>query len=159
MVLFLRAVEDAKGDSSSMTGLDVTALLSADAGLWGVFLSSFLAATLLPGGSELVLLGFAHLHPAESLTALVLATLGNTAGGMTSWALGYRLPQHRVLPHQAILQHWGSPALLLAWVPLIGDALCVAAGWLRLHWLPCCVFMALGKLGRYALLLSLQHAL
>ena len=41
------------------------------------------------------------------------------------------------------------PALLLAWAPLIGDALCVAAGWLRLHWLPCCLFMALGKLGRY----------
>lgn len=140
-----------------MTGLDVTALLSAEAGLWGVFLSSFLAATLLPGGSELVLLGFAHLHPAETLPALALATVGNTAGGMTSWALGKKLPRHRPLPHQDTLQRWGSPALLLAWVPLAGDAFCVAAGWLRLHWLPCCVFMALGKLGRYTLLLALAH--
>ena len=39
--------------------------------------------------------------------------------------------------------------LLLAWAPLIGDALCVAAGWLRLHWLPCCLFMAIGKFVRY----------
>jgi len=44
---------------------------------------------------------------------------------------------------------WGSPVLLLAWTPLIGDALCVAAGWLRLHWLPCCAFMAVGKFARY----------
>ena len=38
---------------------------------------------------------------------------------------------------------------MLAWAPLIGDALCVAAGWLRLHWLPCCLFMAIGKFARY----------
>ena len=46
-------------------------------------------------------------------------------------------------------QHSNTLALLLAWAPIIGDALCLAAGWLRLHWLPCCLFMAIGKLARY----------
>jgi membrane protein YqaA with SNARE-associated domain len=71
---------------------------------------------------------------------------------MTSWWCGRVLPRwQRVehLPHKDKLQRWGSPLLLLAWLPLIGDALCVAAGWLRLHWLPCCAFIATGKLGRY----------
>jgi membrane protein YqaA with SNARE-associated domain len=56
------------------------------------------------------------------------------------------------LPHQDKMLRWGSPALLLSWLPLVGDALCVAAGWLRLHWLPCCLFMAIGKLARYWLI-------
>ena len=47
------------------------------------------------------------------------------------------------------LTRWGSPLLLLSWVPFVGDLLCVAAGWLRLHWLPCGLFMALGKFVRY----------
>ena len=60
-------------------------------GLWGLFLSAFLASTLLPGGSEAVVagLGLAGPHPAWQL--LTIATLGNTLGGMTSWALGFCL--------------------------------------------------------------------
>ena len=82
--------------------------VTAESGLWGLLLASFLSATVLPGGSEALLWGFLKLHPGEF-----------------------------------------GPALLLAWAPLIGDALCVAAGWLRLHWLPCCLFMAIGKFVRY----------
>ena len=126
--------------------------LSAEAGLWGLFAGSFLSATLLPGGSEALLFAFLRLHPEERDAALLLATLGNTAGGMTSWACGRFLPRWQRLenlPHKDKLERWGSPVLLLAWAPLIGDALCVAAGWLRLHWLPCCAFMAAGKAARY----------
>jgi membrane protein YqaA with SNARE-associated domain len=126
--------------------------VTAESGLWGLLLASFLSATLLPGGSEALLWGFLQLHPGEQVAALALATAGNTAGGMTSWWCGRVLPRwQRVehLPHKEKLQRWGSPLLLLAWVPLIGDALCVVAGWLRLHWLPCCTFMATGKAARY----------
>ncbi len=97
-------------------------------------------------------MGFLRQHPAEYGPALALATLGNTAGGMTSWWCGRFLPRWQKLenlPQRDKLERWGSPALLLAWAPLIGDALCLAAGWLRLHWLPCCLFMAIGKLARY----------
>ena len=126
--------------------------ISADAGLWGMFVASFLSATLLPGGSEVVLFALVKLHPETLWPALMLATLGNTLGGMTSYACGRWLPHWQKFDDwrwHARLQRWGSPLLLLSWVPLIGDALCVAAGWLRLHWLPCCAFMAIGKLVRY----------
>ena len=126
--------------------------VTAESGLWGLLAASFLSATVLPGGSEALLWGFLKLHPEEYGSALLLTTLGNTAGGMTSWWCGYALPRWQkleALPGKQHLERWGSPALLLAWAPLIGDALCLAAGWLRLHWLPCCLFMAIGKLGRY----------
>ena len=125
---------------------------SAEAGLWGMFVSSFLSATLLPGGSEVVLFALLKRHPDELWPALWLATLGNTLGGMTSYACGRWLPQWQKfesLPGRQRVQRWGSPILLLAWVPLIGDALCVAAGWLRVNWLGCALFMALGKAARY----------
>ena len=129
--------------------------VTAESGLWGLLAASFLSATILPGGSEALLWGFLRLHPGEQWTALALATLGNTAGGMTSWWCGRVLPKWQRLesiPHKDKVERWGSPVLLLAWAPLIGDALCAAAGWLRLHWLPCLLWMALGKGARYAVL-------
>ena len=50
----------------------------------------------------------------------------------------------------SLLQRWGSVALLLSWVPVIGDALCAAAGVLRLNWAACLLWMAVGKGLRYA---------
>jgi len=126
--------------------------VTAEQGLAGLFFASFLASTLLPGGSEAALWGFLQLHPDALWPALGLATLGNTLGGLTSWLCGRFLPrwQHlEDLPQRETLVRWGSPVLLLSWAPLIGDALCVAAGWLRLHWLNCTLFMALGKFVRY----------
>jgi membrane protein YqaA with SNARE-associated domain len=123
--------------------------VSETAGLWALFTSSFLAATLLPGGSEAVLYGFLTLHPAERWPALAVATAGNTLGGMSSYLLGRIIPPKKGLPGLPAVRKYGSPALLLSWVPFIGDPLCVAAGWLRLNpWL-CATFMAVGKLARY----------
>lgn len=128
--------------------------VTAEQGLWGIFLSSFISATVLPGGSELLLFGFLKLHPEQFWPALGFATLGNTLGGMSTYACGRFLPRWQRLenlPHKEQLERWGSGALILSWVPLIGDALCLAAGWLKLHWLPCLLFMALGKSLRYGL--------
>lgn len=117
--------------------------------LWALFTSSFLAATLLPGGSEAVLFGVLKLHPGQFWTALAVATLGNTLGGMSSYLIGRIIPQTKPLKGLATLQKYGSATLLLAWVPVIGDPLCVAAGWLRLNpWLSA-LFIAIGKFVRY----------
>lgn len=126
--------------------------ISAEAGLWGLLASSFLAATLLPGGSEAVLFGVLKLHPGLLWPALLIATVGNTLGGMTSYACGRWLPRWQkldVLTQRERVRAWGAPILLLAWTPIVGDALCVAAGWLRLSVGPCTAFMAIGKLARY----------
>ena len=122
-------------------------------GLLGLFISSFVSATLLPGSSEAVLFAVLRLHPDQMAAALSLATLGNTLGGMTTWWMVRLLPQHaleRFSPRQQrLVRHWGSTALLLSWAPLIGDGLCALAGWLRLPALPCLLWMALGKGLRY----------
>ena len=122
--------------------------------LWGLFLSSLLGATLLPGGSELVLIGVLSLHPELFWPALAIGTIGNTLGGMITFGMGWLLPQKNFYQKQQIkhiekLRHYGSPALLLAWAPIIGDALCLAAGWLRLNPLHATLFMATGKFARY----------
>lgn len=128
--------------------------VTAAEGLGGLFLASFLASTILPGGSEALLWGFLRLHPDQVAAALTLATIGNTAGGMFTWWCGRFLPKWRKLedlPQRARVARWGSPVLLLSWMPVVGDAFCLAAGWLRLHWAPCCLFMALGKFARYGI--------
>jgi membrane protein YqaA with SNARE-associated domain len=130
--------------------------LTAETGLAGLFLASFLSATLLPGGSEAVLFALIMLHPEQTAAALVLATLGNTMGGMTTYGMARLLPGKVGAGDTATkrldaLRRHGTPLLILAWAPIIGDALCAAAGWLRLPWLPCALWMAAGKAARYAL--------
>lgn len=122
---------------------------------WGLFLSSFLAATLLPGGSEIALLAYLNHLPQQVWPALLLTTLGNTLGGLSSYLLGRLIPErttHLTPRAHTLLNRYGSPVLLLAWVPLIGDALCVVAGAVRLPLLPVTLYMALGKAARYFVL-------
>ena len=123
--------------------------MSDTASLLSLFFGSFFAATLLPGGSEAVLIGVLKGYPETLWPALLIATAGNTLGGMVTFGMGWLLPQTQQLKHVEKLRHYGTPALLLAWVPLIGDALCLAAGWLRLNWWQAALFMALGKFARY----------
>ena len=133
--------------------------MSHDASLWTLFAASFLAATLLPGGSEAALFAVLKGHPALLVPALAVATLGNTLGGITSYLIGRFVPRldsppgSRIARWQTRAGAWaerhGAPVLFLAWVPFIGDPLCVAAGLLRMHWLPVTLYMALGKLARY----------
>ena len=129
--------------------------MDASTSLWALFTSSFLAATLLPGGSEAVLYGVLGLHPAEKWNALAVATVGNTLGGLTSYAIGRLIPKTKPLRGLATIERYGSPALLLSWVPIIGDPLCVAAGWLRMNAWLAALFIALGKFGRYAVIAAL----
>lgn len=130
-------------------------LSAPGAALAGLFLSSFLAATLLPGGSELALYALIRTYPEALWQGLALATVGNTMGSMSTWWMAKHLPGKmldRLSPrHLAQLRRWGPIILLMAWSPLVGDALCVAAGWLRLAALPCLFWIGLGKGLRYGL--------
>ena len=127
--------------------------ISPQNGLGALFAASFIASTIIPLSSEAVLFGFLKLYPAEIVPALALATLGNTLGGLTSYAIGRLLPariQTKLDPRAiARLRRYGSPLAFFAWLPIIGDALCIAAGWLRLNWLSVTAFMAAGRLIRY----------
>jgi len=126
--------------------------MTESASLLSLFISSFLAATLLPGGSEVVLVSVLKRYPEIFWSALLLGTLGNTLGGMVSFGMGRLLPQTHKLKHVEKIQRYGTPTLLLAWVPLLGDALCLAAGWLRLNPWHAALFMAIGKFARYGVI-------
>ncbi len=127
--------------------------ISEGGGLAGVFGASFLASTIVPLSSEAVLFAFLKLYPDQSAMALALATLGNTLGGLTSYAIGRLLPARAQKRIDARLldklRRYGSPLMFFAWLPVVGDALCIAAGWLRLNWIAVTAFMAAGRLLRY----------
>ncbi len=135
-----------RADAGRICGLQLNGV--ADLGV--LFLSSFLAATLLPGGSELVFAGLLLSGAATLWPALAVATLGNTLGGLSSYLLGRLAPEKRA-DDRALkwMKRRGAPVLLLSWVPLIGDALCVAAGWLRVNAWWAALFIATGKFARY----------
>jgi membrane protein YqaA with SNARE-associated domain len=133
-----------------------------DVSLWGLFLSAFVSSTLFPGGSEVVLGVLAANPDNDPWLLLAIASLGNTLGALTTWLLGYLLARRFPLDgrlssnrQRAItrLRRWGSPALLLSWLPVVGDPLCFAAGFLRLPFLSSLAFIALGKSLRYAMIL------
>lgn len=125
---------------------------TADASLWSLLAGSFIAATLVPVSSEVMLYAVLRLHPDLLWPALAVATLGNTAGGMVSYAMGRFIPHRQEIRHERWLRRHGEPVLLLAWTPVVGDALCVAAGWLRLNAWHCLGWMALGKAMRYCVI-------
>jgi membrane protein YqaA with SNARE-associated domain len=73
---------------------------------------------------------------------------------MTSYLLGQFFPR-KELPQLELVRKHGAPALLFAWLPLVGDAFCVAAGWLRVNWLAALGCMAAGRLVRYLVIAAL----
>ena len=123
--------------------------LSQDASLWTLAAVSFLASTLLPLGSEAVLFAVLRLHPDASTAALAVATIFNTAGGMTTYGIGRYLARRKPLQHVELMRRWGSPLLLFAWLPIVGDGLVLAAGWLQANWLAAALFQAAGRYARY----------
>lgn len=128
--------------------------------LGAVFVVSFISATLLPMGSEPVVFGLVQLNPTLFWPVVLVATVGNTLGGAVTWWMGLGAHQladrlgHSRLHARALnwLQRLGPKACLLAWLPLVGDPLCAVAGWLKLPFWPCLVYMALGKFTRYVLM-------
>ena len=127
-------------------------------GLSSIFVVCLLSATLLPVGSEAAVYGFLRLNPAMFWPAVLVATAGNTLGGIITWWMGYgaeKAYEHHAhhKPHEARVLVWlkrfGARTCLLSWLPFVGDPLCAVAGWLRLPFWPCVMYMAIGKFGRY----------
>ena len=124
-------------------------LFSPEASLGSLLLAAFLAATLIPLSSEAALFAVLKMHEHLLWPAIGVATLGNTLGGFTSYLIGRLIGRKKPLRHVERVQRYGAPILLLAWLPLVGDALCVAAGWLRLNWIAVALWQGIGRFARY----------
>jgi len=129
---------------------------------WTLFVSAFLSATLLPGSSEALLL--LRLGDGVDPVSLVLcATAGNLLGSLLTYAMGrggnvllhrrwLRIDETQVQRAEQWFGRWGLPTLLLAWLPVVGDPLCLLAGILRVPPVWFVLLVGIGKFARYAAL-------
>lgn len=128
-------------------------------GYFGMFIAAFLAASVLPLSSEVVL-AILLLNRHDPILTVAVATAGNVSGSVVNYALGLwgsvpfmgkvlRMSPEQMARAERRFRKYGTISLLFAWVPVIGDPLTVAAGALRVNiWL----FLGLvtvGKLLRY----------
>jgi membrane protein YqaA with SNARE-associated domain len=131
----------------------------------GLFAAAFLAATIFPFQSELVLVGLLLSGDLSWPVLLAVATLGNVLGSVVNWGIGLFLLHFRdrrwfpVTPQsyarmEGWYGRWGVWSLLFAWLPVVGDPLTVVAGALRVNLGLFVVLVTLGKLGRYAALVA-----
>jgi membrane protein YqaA with SNARE-associated domain len=125
-----------------------------------LFLSGFLSATLLPGGSEAALVAALKFSQYPTLYLVSIATLGNTLGGFVNYWMGLWLPNRTHFnsgSQRSIewLHKYGYWTLLFSWFPVIGDVLCLAAGWLRMKWMPSFICIFIGKAIRYSILTAI----
>ncbi|MFG6432493.1 YqaA family protein [Roseateles sp. LYH14W] len=136
----------------------LAALALPQVGLVAVFVVAFISATLLPMGSEPAVFLVVKADPGMFWPAILVATVGNTLGGVVSWWMGYgaeravEAVKHREPSHSRAtrwLQRFGPKACLLSWLPIVGDPLCAVAGWLKMPFWPCVGYMAVGKFLRF----------
>ena len=130
-------------------------------GLPALFLISFLAATLLPLGSEWLLAALI-VGGTDPVSAVAVATVGNVLGALTTWGIGLlggpwligrvlRISAADQQKAEALYHRWGLWSLLLAWAPVIGDPLCLIGGLFRVRLLPFTALVFIGKSVRYTL--------
>ncbi|MDJ0739456.1 MAG: YqaA family protein [Gammaproteobacteria bacterium] len=133
---------------------------------WTLFFSALLSATLLPGSSEALLLLRLH-EGGDPLRLVLVATAGNLAGSLLTYGIGLggnrvlhrarwlRISERDLARAESAFARWGRPSLLLAWLPVVGDPLCLLAGLLRVHWAWFLVLVGAGKLARYTVIAAL----
>lgn len=130
-------------------------------GLLGLFIGSFLAATVVPFSSDALLVGMLMAGVAP-LPCLVWATLGNWLGGLTSFAIGwagrwewierwFRVNRETLERQRTRIERWGAWLALLTWLPIVGDVFAIALGFYRCPPIKSALFMLLGKSLRFAL--------
>lgn len=128
-------------------------------GYLGLFLASFLAATILPFSSE-VLVALMLTGPYSVAGVIFSATMGNWLGGLSSYGLGYlakwnwiekylRVSKEKVFSFRQRIERYGALLAFLCWLPFIGDVLAVALGVFRTSWQKVFFWMLLGKFLRY----------
>ena len=133
------------------------------AACWLLFGSAFLSATLLPGSSEAVLLGLLASGTGQPALLVTAASLGNIAGATVNWGMGryfllfkdrswFPIKDVTNARAQAWFARYGIWSLLLSWVPIVGDPLTLVAGIMPVPIGRFLIFVAVGKVLRYALI-------
>ena len=128
-------------------------------GYLGLFIASFLGATIIPFSSELVL-SLLIIKGYDFNLSLLVATTGNWLGGLSSYFLGrlgkwstlekyFRLKKEKIVKFKINIDKWGSLLAFFCWLPIIGDPIAVGLGFFRTNYLLVALWMFVGKLIRY----------
>ncbi len=136
-------------------------------GLIGLFAGSFLAATVVPFSSEILLTGVL-IAGVGKFEAFIAATTGNWLGGLTSYYVGYlgkweyierwfRVKEETLLKQRSRIEKYGSLIALVTWLPIIGDVLAIGLGFYRISFVRSAVFMLIGRALRFATWISLYY--
>ena len=135
-------------------------------GLLGLFLATFLAATILPFSSEAILLFFLS-KGIDPLVCLTIATLGNSLGGLTNYFLGrlgnplwltyIGVKHEKIINREKWVLQYGSFLAFFSWLPFVGDPLLVVLGYFRSKFTPTIIWMVIGKLLRYFVLFLVYY--
>jgi membrane protein YqaA with SNARE-associated domain len=128
-------------------------------GVWGLFLGSFLAATVVPLYSDALYLGvlYAGCNP---ISCLIAATLGNWLGGLTSYGIGWvgrwewierwlHVKREKLERQRSRIDRWGIWLAFFAWLPFVDDLFAIALGFYRISPIKCALLMLLGKFLRF----------
>ena len=129
-----------------------------------LLLISFLAATILPLSSELVLTTMLLTDTFDKYLLLIIASFGNIFGSSINWYLGKKIlifkdkkwfpaSESQIAKSEIYFKKYGIWSLLLAWVPIIGDPLTVIAGILRVKFLTFLTLVSVSKVSRYIFLI------
>lgn len=132
-------------------------------GLFALFIGCLLSATIIPFSSEAILTS-AILLKYNKLACVIVATLGNTCGGMISYLLGYwfkwqwlekyfHVKKEKIEYIHEKIAPYGIYAGFFTWLPFIGDIIAIAMGFIRVNPYLSCLFMLIGKLLRYIVLI------
>lgn len=139
--------------------MDVLVDILVTYGLPGMFVSAFLAGSILPFSSELVMAGL-QLAGADPWGLVVWGTLGNTLGGLLNYGIGRlgreewitryaKVSPERLERGRRWVHRYGAWAGLLSWLPVVGELITVAMGYLRVNWATSLLAILVGKGLRY----------
>ena len=128
---------------------------------WLLFSSAFISATLFPGGSEVLFLYYLKQGISIKWGLFLAAAIGNSLGGIVTYLLGYFInigQKKTALKYPktlAFCRKWGNMALFFSWLPIIGDVICLFAGWLKLPKKTAFINIVIAKSLRYLFIMSL----
>jgi membrane protein YqaA with SNARE-associated domain len=128
-------------------------------GYLGLFIASFLGATIIPFSSEVVF-SLLIINGYDIKASLLIATIGNWLGGLSSYFLGrlgkwetlekyFKLKKEKIYKFKTKIDKWGSLLAFFCWLPIIGDPIAVSLGFFRTNYILVAVWMFIGKILRY----------
>ena len=129
---------------------------------WSLFLSALISSTLMPGGSEALLL-YRLYEGGDAIALVLIATVGNVLGSMITYAMGrigneavhkkwLQMDEAKVARAEGWFAKYGQASLLFTWLPVVGDPLCLVAGLLRSPLIWFVLLVTIGKAARYIML-------